>query len=147
MSDLSDFKDETFDLVVNAASTVFVPNVEKVWREFFRVLKPGGELFAGMMNPSFFMFDHAEAIETGELKVHHKLPYSDVGSIGKKELQRIIDDEVPLVWSHSLATLIGGQTKAGFQIIDFYEDWWAGDDTLLNKFSPTTFVTRSIKPA
>jgi len=146
MSDLSDFNDETFDLVINATSTVFVPDVDKVWREFFRVLKPGGELFAGMMNPSFFMFDHAEAIECGELKVKHKLPYSDLESIGKKELQRIIDDEVPLVWSHSLETLIGGQTKAGFQIVDFYEDWWAGDDTLLNKFSPTTFVTRSIKP-
>ena len=142
---LSDFKDETFDLIINAASTVFVPDVEKVWSEFYRVLKPGGELFAGMMNPSFFMFDHAEAEESGVLEVKHKLPYSDINSLDKKELKRIIDDEVPLVWSHSLETLIGGQTKAGFSIIDLYEDWWAGDDTLLNKFSPTTFVTRAKK--
>mgnify|MGYP000417745939 CR=1 FL=1 len=147
MSDLSDFVDSTFDLVVNAASTVFVPNVEKVWREFYRVLKPGGELFAGMMNPSFFMFDHAEAEESGVLEVKHKLPYSDVESLDKKELKRIVEDEVPIVWSHSLETLIGGQTKAGFSIIDLYEDWWAGDDTLLNKFSPTTFVTRAKKPS
>lgn len=145
MSDLSDFKDNTFDLVINAASTVFVPNVEKVWREFYRVLKPGGELFAGMMNPSFFMFDHAEAEESGVLEAKHKLPYSDIESLGKKELKRIIDDEVPLVWSHSLEKLIGGQTKVGFCIIDLYEDWWAGDETLLNKFSPTTFVTRAKK--
>lgn len=145
MSDLSDFKDGTFDLVVNAASTVFVPDVEKVWQEFYRVLKPGGELFAGMMNPSFFMFDHAEAEESGVLEVKHKLPYSDIESIDEKELKRIIEDEVPIVWSHSLETLIGGQTKAGFQIIDLYEDWWAGDETLLNKFSPTTFVTRAKK--
>jgi len=146
MSDLSEFKDATFDVVVNAASTVFVPDVEKVWREFYRVLKPGGELLAGMMNPSFFMFDHAESLESGVLEVKHKLPYSDVDSIDKKELERIIDDDVPLVWSHNLETLIGGQTKAGFQIIDLYEDWWAGDDTLLNEFSPTTFVTRAKKP-
>jgi len=145
MSDLSDFKDSTFDLVINAASTVFVPNVEKVWREFYRVLKPGGELFAGMMNPSFFMFDHAEAEESGVLEIKHNLPYSDIESLDKKELKRIIDDEVPLVWSHSLEKLIGGQTKAGFSIIDLYEDWWAGDETLLNKFSPTTFVTRASK--
>ena len=146
MSNLSDFEDSTFDLVINAASTVFVPDVEKVWKEFYRVLKPGGELFAGMMNPSFFMFDHAEAEESGVLEVKHKLPYSDVDSLDKKELKRIVDDEVPIVWSHSLETLLGGQTKAGFSIIDLYEDWWAGDDTLLNKFSPTTFVTRARKP-
>lgn len=145
MSDLSDFEDSTFDLVINAASTVFIPDVEKVWREFYRVLKPAGELFSGMMNPSFFMFDHAEAEESGVLEIKHKLPYSDMESLGKKELKRIIDDEVPLVWSHSLETLIGGQTKAGFSIIDLYEDWWAGDETLLNKFSPTTFVTRARK--
>jgi len=146
MSDLSDFEDSTFDLVINAASTVFVPDVEKVWSEFYRVLKPGGELFAGMMNPSFFLFDHAEAQESGVLEVKHKLPYSDIESLDKKELKRIINDEVPIVWSHCLETLIGSQTKAGFVIVDLYEDWWAGDDTLLNKFSPTTFVTRAKKP-
>lgn len=146
MSDLSDFDDNMFDLVVNATSTVFVPDVEKVWREFYRVLKPGGELLAGMLNPSFFLFDHAEALEKGVLEVKHKLPYSDVDSIDKKELKRIIDDEVPLVWSHSLETLIGGQTGAGFTVIGFYEDWWAGDDTVLNEYSPTTFVTRAKRP-
>ena len=147
MSDLSNFKGETFDLIINAASTVFVPDVEKVWREFYRVLKPCGELFSGMMNPSFFLFDHAEAEESGVLEVKHKLPYSDIESLHKKELKRIIDDEVPIVWSHSLESLIGGQTKAGFLILDLYEDWWAEDDTLLNKFSPTTFVTRAKRPS
>ena len=122
ISDLSDFKNSTFDLVINAASTVFVPEVEKVWSEFYRVLKPGGELFAGMLNPSFFLFDHADAIDRGVLEVKHRLPYSDVESLDEKELNRIVGDEVPLVWSHTLETLIGGQTKAGFVIMDFYED-------------------------
>ncbi len=147
MSDLSDFKDGTFDLVVNAASTVFVPDAGKVWREFYRVLKPGGELLAGMLNPSFFLFDHADAMDRGVLEVKHKLPYSDVGSLDQKELNRIINDDVPLVWSHSLETLIGGQTKAGFIILDLYEDWWSGDDTLLNNYTPTSFVTRARKPS
>ncbi len=147
MNNLSDFKDNTFDMIVNAASTVFVPDVQKVWNEFYRVLKAGGELLAGMLNPSFFLFDHADAINKGVLEVKHKLPYSDVESLSNKELNRIIEDEVPIVWSHSLEKLIGGQTKAGFVIVDFYEDWWSGDDTLLNKFSPTSFVTRAKKPS
>ncbi len=147
MSDLSDFKDNTFDLIVNAASTVFVPDIEKVWSEFYRVLKPCGELLAGMLNPSFFLFDHAEALDKGVLEVKHKLPYSDFESLDDKELNRIVDDEVPIVWSHSLESLIGGQTKAGFVILDLYEDWWAGNDTLLNEFSPTTIVTRAKKPS
>ena len=147
MSDLSDFKDGTFDMVINAASTVFVPDVEKVWLEFYRILKPGGELLAGMLNPSFFLFDHADAIDRGVLEVKHRLPYSDVESLDEKELNRIIGDEVPLVWSHTLETLIGGQTKAGFTILDLYEDWWSGDDTPLNEYSPTSLVTRAKKPS
>ena len=145
MSDLSAFEDESCDLIVNAVSDIFVRDIKKVWREFYRVLKPEGELFSGMMNPSFFMFDHTEAEESGVLEVKHKLPYSDIDSLDKKELKRIVEDEVPIIWSHSLETLIGGQTKAGFSIIDLYEDWWSDDETLLNKFSPTTFVTRARK--
>ena len=33
MADLSAFGDASFDLVVNAISTLFVPDVGKVWRE------------------------------------------------------------------------------------------------------------------
>ena len=63
----------------------------------------------------------------------------------EKKRKKMIDAGVPLVFGHSLETLIGGQTGAGFVIIDLYEDWWSDDETLLNKFSPTTFVTRASK--
>lgn len=145
MSDLSAFEDESCDLVVNAVSDIFARDIKKVWREFYRVLKPGGELFSGMMNPSFFLFDHAEAQESGKLSVKFKTPYSDFRSISEKKRKKMIDAGVPLVFGHSLETLIGGQTKAGFSIIDLYEDWWSDEETLLNKYSPTTFVTRARK--
>ncbi len=145
MSNLSVFENESFDLIINAVSDIFVRDIKKVWKECIRVLKPGGELFSGVINPSFFLFDHADAEQSGNLSVKHKLPYSDFSSISKKKRQKMIDAGVPIVFGHSLETLIGGQTKAGFAIIDLYEDWWSDDDTLLNKFSPTTFVTRACK--
>ncbi len=145
MSDLSPFEDESCDLIVNAVSDIFVRDIKKVWREFYRVLKPGGELFSGMMNPSFFLFDHSQAQESGKLSVKFKTPYSDFSSISEKKRKKMVSENVPLVFGHSLETLIGGQTEAGFAVIDLYEDWWSDDETLLNKFSPTTFVTRAKK--
>ena len=42
MADLSQFPDDSFDLIFHAVSNVFVPDVEQVWRECYRVLKPKG---------------------------------------------------------------------------------------------------------
>lgn len=49
MADLSVFNDEKFDLIFHPVSNIFVPDVEVVWKECFRVLKPGGCLLAGFM--------------------------------------------------------------------------------------------------
>lgn len=146
MSDLSPFDDDSCDIIVNAVSDIFVSDISVVWKECRRVLRPGGELWSGMMNPSFFLFDHADAMRSGELIVKHSLPYSDTGSLDDKELGRIIDDEVPLVWSHTLESLLGGLTDAGFHITAFYEDAWSDEATPLNRFTSTTFVVRALKP-
>ena len=37
-------------------SNVFCPNLAPVWQESFRVLRPGGVLLAGFMNPDIFIF-------------------------------------------------------------------------------------------
>jgi ubiquinone/menaquinone biosynthesis C-methylase UbiE len=50
MADLSAFDDDSFALVYNQPSTLFVPDVAPVWRECYRVLRPGGVLLAGFMN-------------------------------------------------------------------------------------------------
>ena len=44
MRDLSAFGDATFDLIVHSVSNTFVPEVRPVWREAYRVLRPGGVL-------------------------------------------------------------------------------------------------------
>src|SRR5688572_1989939 len=54
MRDLSMFRDESFDLIVHPCSNMFVPEVRPVWREAFRVLRPGGVMLAGFFNSAFF---------------------------------------------------------------------------------------------
>jgi len=145
MNDLSQFNDDTFDLIVNAVSNIFVPDVRAVWKECYRMLKTGGELWAAFMNPSFFLFDHKIAAEKGEIKVEYKLPYSDLTSLDKEKLQNILNDRVPVIFGHTLEEQLGGQTEAGFSITGLLEDDWSDEATPLNKYSTTTIVTRASK--
>ena len=145
MSDLSGFSGGAFDYIVSAVSNIFVPDIQTIWDQCGRVLVPGGTLITGIMNPSFFMFDHKKATDTGQLTVEYKLPYSDIESIPSKKLKDLIDNDVPIVFSHSLDEQIGGLIRAGFVINGFYEDWWTDEATPLNKYSPTTMVIRALK--
>ncbi len=73
MSVLDAFGDESFDAVVHPVSNCFVPDVRPVWREAFRVLRPGGVLLAGFGNGLVYLFDWV-AMDAGELVVRHRLP-------------------------------------------------------------------------
>jgi SAM-dependent methyltransferase len=143
MADLSAFADESFDLIFNPCSNLFVADVRPVWREAFRVLRRGGVLLAGFLNPVIFLFDHKQA-ESGVLVVRHTLPYSDVGSLTEEERQEFIERSVPLEYGHTLEDQIGGQTDAGFMITGFYEDRHRNNAAA--KYTPTYIATRAIKP-
>src|SRR3954469_9047851 len=62
MRDLSAFAAASFDLVFNPVSNTFCPDLAPVWRECFRVLRPGGLLLTGFTNPDLYIFD-AEGLE------------------------------------------------------------------------------------
>ncbi len=146
MADLSQFRDESFDLIFHPTSNVFVPDVEVVWRECYRVLRPGGRLLAGFLNPSFFLFDHAEAGVSGHLIAQYRLPYSDIEQRGQSEKRKEeIAEGAAFEFGHSLEVQIGGQMKAGFMLAGLYEDWWEEVATPLNRLSPTTVATLSLK--
>lgn len=144
MADLSRFASGTFDLVFHPVSNCFVSDVRPVWREANRVLRAGGSLLAGFVNPALYIFDDAR-LEQGTLEVRHQLPYSDLTSLNDAERQRYLDQGEPLVFGHTLEDQIAGQIDAGFVIAGFYED--AEPGSLLNQFMPTYIATRARKPA
>jgi SAM-dependent methyltransferase len=148
MADLSVFRDETYDIVVNPVSSCFVPDVHPVWAGTFRVLRPGGCLLSGFNNPIVYMFDQQTAAETGRLEVTHRLPYSDVEALDANAIEALRLVGVPLEFSHTLRDLIGGQLAAGFVLTALYEDSdHPGDGNPLNKYTSTYIATRALKPS
>ena len=143
MRDLSAFADASFDLIFHPVSNVFVPDVVPVWKEAYRVLRPGGVLLAGSMNPLIYLFDIAMAEEEKVLQVRHKLPYSDVTSLSEEERLALNGPEAALEFGHTLTDLIGGQLAAGFVLTDFYEDVQPKD--LVSEFAPSYIATRAVK--
>ncbi len=146
MANLSRFGDAQFDLIFHPISNVFAPDILPVWQECHRVLRPGGRLLAGFMNPDFFMFDNWAIEEGAEIKPVFTIPYADERDMDADRLEANRKEGIALEYSHSLDAQIGGQVKAGFMIAGFYEDWWANEATPLNQFMPTSMATLAIKP-
>ena len=145
MRDLSLFAGGSFDLVFHPVSNLFVPKVRPVWAEAFRVLRSGGTLVAGFLNPVNYIFDLELADETGELRVKYELPYAAPTSLDEESLRAQMERGEPLEFSHTLEDQIGGQIDAGFVISGFYEDRH-GDDDPLATYMPTLIATRATKP-
>jgi len=145
MANLDCFEDASFDWIFHPASNVFAKAVEPIWRECYRVVRPGGALLSGFMNPTVFMFDHDEADASGELVVRHSLPYSDEEHLTASKLRAKLEASEPLEFSHSLTSQIGGQTDAGVVIAGLYEDHWYDDSWLFANRSPISIATRALR--
>lgn len=143
MSDLSAFGDESFDVVFLPVSNLFIDRIRPVWREVSRVLRPGGELLAGFVNPLYFLFDDA-ALGRGELVVRYRIPYADTEQLDSARLEALMAEEQPLCFGHTLEDQIGGQLEAGLVLIDLYEDRWA--DKPIDDHIATFVATRARKP-
>jgi SAM-dependent methyltransferase len=144
MRDLSAFPDHNFDLIFHPVSNLFVPELAPMWRECFRVLRPGGTLLAGFLNPDLYIFD-AEALDgRGEFVVRHALPYSDLTHLSAAERERAFGPDAAIEYSHTLTAQLGGQLAAGFVITGFAEAPHHASPTA--RYLPGYFATRAHKP-
>lgn len=147
MRDLSVFPDASFDLTIHPVSNCFIPEVLPVWREAYRVLRPGGALLSGFNNPARYLFDYDVVDKQGVLQVKYKLPYDDAELHTEEQIQQLLADGEALEFSHTLDTLIGGQIDAGFVIAGFYEDTDRDGDwhDLAADYMPLYIATRALK--
>lgn len=142
MRDLSAFEANQFDLILSPCATCFCPSVEEIWNESYRVIRPGGSLIIGFINPIYYLFD-ARKMDQDEFCVRHSIPYCDF-DLPEEERESLIGPERPIEFGHSLEELFGKQIAAGFSITGFYEDSWGGNDKL-SSFINLFIATRATK--
>jgi SAM-dependent methyltransferase len=123
-------------------SSDLCPDLAPVWQECFRVLRPGGALLAGFMNPDVFIFDIEAMDNAGELVVRHQIPFSTT-DLSDTERERYWGDQ-PLEYSHTLTEQIGGQLAAGFALTHLVETPHHAGPTA--RYMPGYFATRALKP-
>lgn len=143
MRDLSAFTNESFDLIFHPVSNIFSPEIRPVWRECYRVLRPGGALLMGTLNPIEYAFDRELIDNEGVYQLKFVLPYSDVTDISREEFKRLYGEADIYEFSHTLTDQIAGQLDAGFVITGFYEAY--REDPEQPRYFPQYFATRAVK--
>lgn len=106
MSDLSMLKDNSFDIVYQAPSMGYVPDVKKVYSQVARVLRSGGRYRADAHNPQSQFIDESSWDGKGYVV---SVPY------GVKEQQRSEKENV-LEYRHYLDETFNGLIESGFII-------------------------------
>ena len=127
MCDLSRFADASFDLVLNPPSLCYVPDVNPVFREAYRVLKPGGTFLMISMNPIAYVCDWDEAQQC--YKSVNRMPYNSAEHDGQGDW---------VEYGHTMESYLGGQIAAGFVITGYLENQ-------TEDITELYFITRSEK--
>ncbi len=109
------FEDEEFDLIFHPVSNCYVKEVEPIWKECYRVLKPGGSLLSGVDLVINYIVD-----EDDETVIKNRLPFDPLTN--EEYRKQLEADDSGMQFSHTLEEQIGGQLKAGFTLLDLYED-------------------------
>ena len=132
------FADASFDMIVHPVSNSYIREVEPLWRECYRVLRPGGVLLAGLDNGINYLFDESETM------LIHRLPFDPLSD--EALYAESLKQGDGIQFSHTFEEQVGGQLKAGFVLTHLFEDY--NNCGRLHELHVPTFVaTRAVKPA
>lgn len=132
------FADNSFDLIFHPVSNCYIEEVQPLWHECYRILADGGVLMAGLDNGFNYLFGEDERV------IVHSLPFNPIKD---PSLVTFLEKEdAGIQFSHTLEEQIRGQLKAGFQIVDLYEDT-NGSGFLHEMGVPTFWATLAKKSA
>ncbi|MCH5352400.1 MAG: class I SAM-dependent methyltransferase [Acutalibacter sp.] len=131
------FEDGEFDLIFHPVSNCYVREVKPIFRECYRVLKPGGILLSGLDNGVNFFFIDEEHRE--------KLNFFPFDPLTNPEQRKMLEEEDDgMQFSHTMEEQIGGQLEAGFRLTHLYEDT-NGEGTFHEHNIPSFVATRAVK--
>ncbi len=155
MRDLSLFANESFDLIDQAISLPFVPDVRDVYREAHRVLKPGGLYHSAHMNPSTYYVSF-DGPNNGWDGTGYRIaePYRGGPILQKEDGTETMSAGKPTgEFVHLLSDIFNGLAELGFRIESVWEDP-AGDlsaepgsDEHMRAFIQKYFAITARKPS
>ena len=131
------FGDEEFDLIFHPISNCYIRDVKPVWKECFRILKPGGVLLSGV---DYFI---NYLVGEEEREIVNCLPFDPL--VNEDQRAQLERNDSGMQFSHTLEEQINGQLEAGFTLLNLYEDT-NGSGRLHELNVPTLFAMRSLKP-
>lgn len=131
------YESQTFDLVFNPVSLCYIRDVEPLWREVARVLKPGGVLLTGFDTVINFIVDESEQ------RIVWRHPFDPLTQ--PEALVFLQKDDSGMQFGHDLTQTLGGMIKAGLRIMDLYEDT-NGEGRLHELNIPTYLAVRAQRP-
>lgn len=131
------FENESFDLIFHPVSNCYVAEVKPIFKECFRILKPGGILLCGLGNEVNYL------VNDDETMIVNTMPFDPL----KNEQQRkqLEEDDCGMQFSHTVEEQLGGQLEAGFVLTNLFGDT-NGEGRLHEMNVETYLATRAVKP-
>lgn len=131
------FADGSFDLVFHPVSNCYVEQVKPIFKECFRVLRPGGALLGGYDNGVNYL------VNDDETAIVNTLPFNPLKN--PAQMQQLRRTDCGVQFSHTMEEQLGGQLEAGFRLTDLYEDT-NGSGRLHEMGIPCFVAVRAVKP-
>jgi SAM-dependent methyltransferase len=136
------FDNESFDIIVNPVSNVYIEEVRPLWRECYRILRHGGLLLAGLDDGFQYLFDYDENDNAIWTSLTWSLPVNPLRNPEQRARWNAKADAIQ--FSHTFEEQVGGQCEAGF-VITAVQDAFNSDEEKKFPGFPTYVQTRAAK--